>query len=236
MRTCCRCCAALKGFPVSSGRRSALLNSSGVGVIVRPPAGHTFTCCTSCAARLWHDLCHHGHPLQAYGRASELQPGRLLPRVQAGHIQTALGDTAAAEASFGAALQLDAGHPAALLGLGAALLAAARSAAAQGAPGGVWGCGFIFTPAEDCRSVGCSCQPMGVDTSIRTLQAWRRGRWRGRQMLLRAARLATATLRPPGSWRATHSCSTTAWRRPPHGARPPKTGGRSRSLASEHEC
>lgn len=78
----------------------------------------------------------YGQLLQAYGRASELQPARLLPRVQAGLIQTALGDTDSAEDSFGAALQLDGGHPAALLGLGAALLAAARSAVAQGAPGG----------------------------------------------------------------------------------------------------
>ena len=87
-----------------------------------------------------------GQLLQAYGRASELQPGRLLPRLQAGLIQTALGDTDSAEASFGAALQLDGGHPAALLGLGAALLSAARAAAAQGAPGGVRSKGFNYGP------------------------------------------------------------------------------------------
>ena len=83
-------------------------------------------------------------PVQAYGWAAELQPARLLPRVQAGLIQTALGDTDSAEASFGAALQLDGGHPAALLGLGAGLLAAARSAAAQGAPGGVRAAALIL--------------------------------------------------------------------------------------------
>lgn len=80
---------------------------------------------------------------QAYGRAAELQPSRLLPRVQAGLIQTALGNAVAAEASFGAARELDPGHAAALTGLSAALLASARSAAAQGAPGVVYvSCNF----------------------------------------------------------------------------------------------
>ena len=72
---------------------------------------------------------------QAYGRAAELQPGRLLPRVQAGLIQAALGDTIAAQAGLTEALVVDAEHPAALAGLGATLLASARRAVAQGAPG-----------------------------------------------------------------------------------------------------
>ncbi len=73
--------------------------------------------------------------MQAYGRAGELQPARLLPRVQAGLIQMALGDTISSEASFRAALELDPGHAAAAAGLAATLLASARRAAAQGAPG-----------------------------------------------------------------------------------------------------
>lgn len=80
--------------------------------------------------------------VQAFGRAAELDPGRMLPHTQSGLLYMALGELPAAETAFAAALALQPGHPTALTGLSATLLASARRAAAQGAPGGDQDLGF----------------------------------------------------------------------------------------------
>lgn len=73
--------------------------------------------------------------LQAYLRASQLQPGRLYALLQAGTIQLSLGAVTDAVATFQAALRVDGRHPAALLGVAQTLLASARAAASIGAVG-----------------------------------------------------------------------------------------------------
>ena len=52
------------------------------------------------------------HWSQAYGRALELDPGRLYSRTQSGGIHLALGASAEALAAFQAALELDPSAPA----------------------------------------------------------------------------------------------------------------------------
>jgi len=72
---------------------------------------------------------------QAYESAIELDASRLYSLLRAGGLQLALGATDEAAAHFEAALNLDADHPAASLGMAKTLLAAARAATAMHAPG-----------------------------------------------------------------------------------------------------
>lgn len=96
------------------------------------------------------------HLLQAFGRAAELQPERMLPHTQSGVLLMALGELPAAEGAFGAALALQGGHPTAMTGLAATLLSSARRAAAQGAPGEK--CRHLLQPAGTWLS-GSACMP-----------------------------------------------------------------------------
>lgn len=73
--------------------------------------------------------------LQAYGRALELDGGRLYSACASGAIHLALGQAREARAAYGVALDLDPAHPPARCGAAAALLASARRHVAGGAPG-----------------------------------------------------------------------------------------------------
>jgi hypothetical protein len=94
-------------------------------------------------------------PDQAYGRAAELDPARLLALVRKGAVERSLGGFSEAAASFKRALAVDAGHPAALLGFGATLLESARARAAAGAMGAPDACPLVcsvlFGPIAEMR-------------------------------------------------------------------------------------
>lgn len=80
-------------------------------------------------------LTKYATEVQAYGRASEMEPGRLYSLLQMGGIQLSLGALPAAAATFSAALALAPRHPAAWLGAAEAALASADAHASIGASG-----------------------------------------------------------------------------------------------------
>ena len=73
--------------------------------------------------------------LQAYRRASELEPRRLFSLVQSGLVLLALGNYTEAQGLLQSALEVDSQHVPALFAAAQLLLASAKYRIAQGTPG-----------------------------------------------------------------------------------------------------
>ncbi len=83
----------------------------------------------------YHGLGRHSSALKSYGRALELDPGRLYCLMQAALLEYQVANYAESAARYRAALAVQPGHVAALLGLVEVLLAAARQHGRLGALG-----------------------------------------------------------------------------------------------------